>query len=69
MPRDPRFHRRCHAQAFVNAAKVVVSLPKHHGCLVVLKFLSKGITEAREAPRAHPQAQIAAFDDRGANAV
>ena len=45
--RDPRCHRRSHADRLVNAAEVVEREPARNGCPVILPFLRKGIRQAR----------------------
>ena len=67
--RDPSGHRRSAAQRFVDSAKVVERKPARDSGPVVLPFFTEAIGKAREATKAHPQRQVAAFHNRSADAL
>lgn len=65
---NPRSHRRRDPQGLVNAAKVVKSEPARNSGPVVLEALAKRIGQTRETAKAHARAQVAALDNRSADA-
>ena len=67
MIRNSRFHRGRDAQTLVNPAEVVIRLPECHGDPVVLPLLTEAVGQSREATAPHADAEVAAFDDRGAD--
>jgi hypothetical protein len=67
--RDSRFHRWCAAKRFVYAAEIVKREPARDSRPVVLPLLGESIREPRESPVTHARAQIAALNNRGANAL
>ena len=64
---DPSFHRRRDAKRFVYAAKVVEREPQRDRCPVVLPLLAEAISQPGKSSRAHADAEVLAFHNRGAD--
>lgn len=63
------FHSRSDAQRLVDTAEVIEREPQRNGSPVVLPFFAEGIRQAREAADSHSETQVAALDNRRADAL
>jgi len=66
--RDPRFHRRRHAQRAMDTDEVVPSEVEAERGPVVLPLLAEAVGEARESANLHPHGEVLTLNVRRANA-
>ena len=62
---DSGLHRWRATERLMNPAKVVIHKMQSERELVILKLLTECVCETGEAPVAHSQREILAFDKRG----
>ena len=65
MIRDPRFHRRRHAERLMHAPKVIVHMKQRDHGNVIVEFFTESVRQASEAPHVHSHIEILAFHVAG----